>query len=78
LFFALMSVNGEGQLPTTTAERLLWLLLPLLMIGAADGAFVRLTGTTPQAGSPARYVLGLAIASLAGAGWCSLAGLLSG
>jgi hypothetical protein len=78
LFYASLFAHGEEQAPTTTGQRLPWLLLPILVI-CVSGWLLREAYRYPTAAwSPQRYFLGFVAATLSAAAWWALVGLLRG
>jgi hypothetical protein len=76
LFYALLFAHGEEEVPTTTGERLPWLLLPILVISVAAWTLREAYRYPAGARRPCRYFLAFVIAFLSAAAWCALAVLL--
>jgi len=76
LFYALAFDDGYEEVPTTTGERLPWLLLPILVICTAGWSIREAYRCQTGAWSPQRYCLGVVIAVLSGAAWWAVLVLL--
>ena len=68
--------DGYEEVPTTTGERLPWLLLPILVICTAGWSIREAYRCQTGAWSPQRYCLGVVIAVLSGAAWWAVLVLL--
>jgi hypothetical protein len=72
LFYALVFARGYEEVPSTTGERLPWLLLPILVICGSAWSLREAYRSPTAAWSPPRYFLGLVIAVLSAGAWWAL------
>lgn len=72
LFYALAFDDGYEEVPTTTGERLPWLLLPILIMCAAGWSIREAYRYPTGRWSPQRYCLGVVIAVLGATAWWAL------
>jgi hypothetical protein len=76
LFYASLFAHGEEEVPTTTGERLPWLLLPILVICATGWTLREACRYPARAWRPRRYFLGFVTAIFSAAAWWALVVLL--
>ena len=77
LLYAMIFASGYESVPTTTAERIPWLLVPLLAISAGGWALREAYRYPTSRWRSQRYVSMLLVAFLSALAWWGLATLLT-
>lgn len=78
LLYAMIFVSGYEQVPNSTTERVLWLLIPALTVSAGGWAVREAYRYPTNRWRAKRYLTALLGALLASAAWWCLAALLRG